>query len=101
MQLLQIFLPLYDNDGAALPRSLHAEVRTELVACFGGLTAYTRAPAHGLWDAGERVVKDDIVIYEVMTDKLDAGWWEGYKRGLCDRFRQKEILIRVQEVEVL
>lgn len=101
MRLLQIFLPLYDNTGMALPQALFAEVRTELLACFGGLTAYTRAPAQGLWDDGRQFVRDDVVIYEVMIGDIDHSWWAGYKRALGDRFKQREILIRAQLVDLL
>ena len=49
MYLIQILLPLYRNDGQALPRALFRQVRDELIERFGGLTAYTRAPASGYW----------------------------------------------------
>ncbi len=49
MHLVQILLPLYDNAGAPLPRALYDRVREELSRRFGGLTAFTRSPAEGLW----------------------------------------------------
>jgi len=102
MHLVQLFLPLYDNEGEPLPRELHARVRRELVERFGGLTAYTRAPARGLWqeDEGEPV-RDDLVIYEVMTDALDADWWSGYRADLEGRFRQEALVVRAQEIRLL
>jgi len=48
MHLVQILLPIDDRAGKALPSALFDEVRRELVDRFGGLTAYTRAPAKGL-----------------------------------------------------
>lgn len=49
MFLIQILLPLYDNRNQRLPAALHTGTRDELVARFGGITAYTRAPVEGLW----------------------------------------------------
>jgi hypothetical protein len=41
------------------------------------------------------------VIFEVMAEHLDRAWWEEYRRGLEERFRQDRIVIRAQSVEVL
>ena len=99
MHLVQILLPLYDNRGNRLVRSLFAQVRDELVARFGGMTAHARAPASGLWqeDGGE-TVHDDLVIYEVMVDPLDEGWWNRYRLQLQARFRQDELVIRAHPI---
>ena len=95
MYLVQILLPLYDNAGDAFPASHFRQVRDTLTARFGGMTAYTRAPAEGLWrEEGERTTRDDIVIYEVMTEALDDGWWRGWRAELEARFSQDRIVIR-------
>jgi len=101
MHLVQLFLPLYDNDGAALPRTLFTDVRRELTDRFGGLTAYTRAPVEGLWEHEGDTTRDDLVIYEVMTDALDRAWWRAYRARLEEAFRQERLVVRAQEVEVL
>jgi hypothetical protein len=101
VHLIQILLPLYDNAGAPVPRELFAKVREELAGAFGGLTAFTRAPAEGLWKDGGETARDDIVIFEVMTDALDEGWWRSYRGELERRFRQEEILVRAQETQLL
>src|SRR4051812_2192906 len=49
MHLVQILLPLFDNDGTPLPSGEYAKVRHELMERFGGLTAHTQAPAEGVW----------------------------------------------------
>src|SRR5438132_768830 len=49
--LVQLILPVYDNDGAPIGRALFAQVRRELTERFGGVTAYTRAPAEGMWES--------------------------------------------------
>jgi hypothetical protein len=102
MQLVQILVPLFDNDGEALPREHFARVRDELTERFGGLTAFTRSPAEGLWRAeGERTARDDVVLFEVMAEQLDAAWWGAYRRELEKRFRQDAVLIPATEVRVL
>lgn len=101
MHLVQILLPLAAADGARLPQALFAAVRQELVDRFGGLTAYTRAPAKGLWEDDGGVERDDIVVYEVMVQELDRDWWAGYRAQLCSRFRQRELVVRAQLLELL
>lgn len=103
MHLVQLLLPLYSGDGERLPQELFGAVRTELVNRFGGLTAYTRAPAKGLWveEEGEPATPDDIVVYEVMVERLDRAWWAKYRQGLEQRFRQQEMVVRAQAVERL
>ena len=101
MKLVQIFLPLRDNRGKRFGRAVFAEVRRELVRRFGGLTAYSRAPARGLWRSPGGTRSDDIVIFEVMAPRLDAGWWRAYRRRLEQRFRQDKLLVLVQDVRSL
>ena len=102
VHVVEIFLPLRDNDGRRFGRELYAGVRERLVERFGGLTAFTRSPAEGLWEAeeGERS-RDEIVIFEVMADRLDRDWWRGFRQELEERFRQDEIVIRATAAERL
>jgi hypothetical protein len=102
MHLVQILLPIYDNDGHHFPATHYASVRSELADRFGGLTAYTRAPAEGLWaEAGKPPAHDDIVVYEVMVDDLDRAWWREFRRTLERRFAQDELVVRAEVVERL
>jgi hypothetical protein len=101
MHLVQILLPLYDNAGTPLPRELFATVREELARAFGGLTAFTRAPAEGLWTNGGETTRDEIVVFEVMAERLDESWWRAYRDKLEQRFRQDEIVVRAQETRLL
>lgn len=102
MYLIQLLLPLNDNDGQRLPGALFQEVREELVARFGGLTAFSRVPVEDLCqDEAERVEDDELLVYEVMTEALDRAWWADYRRRLEAAFRQREILIRAQPTERL
>lgn len=101
MHLVQILLPLAAADGTRLPQALFDAVRQELVDRFGGLTAYTRAPAKGLWEDGGGVERDDIVVYEVMVEQLDRAWWAAYREDLARHFGQKEMVLRAQASELL
>ncbi len=101
MHVIEILLPLKRNDGSDQPKTLFGEVRRELVERFGGLTAFTRAPAEGLWESEDGVDRDAIVIFEVMADDLDAGWWRGYRAELETRFEQDEVVVRASGVERL
>lgn len=102
MHLVQILLPIYDNEGGRLPKEEFRRVQDELTSRFGGLTAFTRAPAEGLWKEGaEEPTRDEIVLFEVMADAVDRGWWRSYRADLERRFRQETIVIRVQDIEVI
>lgn len=95
MTLLQITLPLFDNDGRPLARDLFTRTLTELTDTFGGATAFTRAPAEGFWEQPDGAVKkDDVIVIEVQSETLDEAWWAAYKATLETRFRQKTVLIR-------
>lgn len=105
MHLIQLLLPLYDNEGRRFPRSDYDAVRAALVEAFGGVTAYVRAPAAGLWqdeqaaDAG--LVHDDVVLFEVMVETLDRAWWAQTRQALAARFRQDELVVRALAIEML
>lgn len=101
MHLIQLMLPLYDNDGAPIDAQLFRDVRQVLLERFGGVTAFARTPAQGLWQDGSTVQRDDVLLYEVMAESLDRAWWAAYRRELEDRFRQQELVVRAQAIERL
>jgi hypothetical protein len=103
MHLVQLLLPLYDNEGKAFGKLMFDRVRNELTESFGGVTVYRRSPAEGLWkeEGSGEVSRDDVVIYEVLTPKLERAWWNDYGKGLARRFRQEEIMMRAILVERL
>lgn len=102
MVLLQLFLPVYDASGKPFPRAMLDAVRAELADRHGGVTAYLRSPAVGLWedDDGD-CVRDDVLLFEVMVESIDRAWWLDYRRELEGRFAQDEILMRATAVERL
>jgi hypothetical protein len=101
MYLVQLLLPLRAPDGKPFPRSTYRNIRDLLTARFGGLTAYTRAPAEGMWDDGDDVEHDDIVVYDVMVSELDRAWWTAYRSELERKFDQDELVVRAQTIERL
>ena len=102
MYLIQLFLPLRDNRGKPFARAMFAAVRAGLAEAFGGVTAYQRAPATGLWEDGsDALVRDDLLLFEVMVPTLDRAWWKNYASALAERFRQEEVLVRALPCEWL
>ena len=101
MQLVQILLPLYDQEGNPFSGLLYDKIKKELTETFGGLTAYTRSPASGIWKDGEKIVKDDIYIYEIMLQEIDKNYWARYKSKLQLIFEQEELIIRVSDITLL
>jgi hypothetical protein len=102
MHLVQILLPVYDNDGRQFGGDAFDRVRNELADEFGGVTAFRRSPAEGLWkEAGGEVARDEVSIFEVMADGLDRAWWADYRAELERRFRQEKVVIRATEFEEL
>ena len=102
MRLVQILLPLYDNQRQPFPKAFFDRVREGLTKQFGGVTAFVRSPAVGVWEnESGAVCRDDIVLFEVMVDGVDRAWWETYRRMLEQQFNQDAILIRATEVELL
>jgi hypothetical protein len=99
--LIQIFLPLYDNEGEAFAQEAYDRVRDELMKKFGGVTAFRSSPAEGIWKEGGRVSRDAIIIFEVMADELEREWWTTYRAELEERFRQEKMIVRATHVEQL
>ena len=102
MHLVQVLVPVYDNDGQPFPAAEFRRIRQELTTRFGGVTAYTRAPAEGTWEDDQgRIHHDDVAVVEVMVETLDRGWWSGYRRELAARVRQTELVVRATPMESL
>ena len=93
-QLVQILLPVYGKNGGRLPRTRFEITRKELIAKFGGLTSYARAPAKGFWRKSRTTERDDIVVFEVMTARVAVDWWRRYRKRLERRFEQDEVIVR-------
>ena len=101
MVLIQLLLPVTTPEGVSAPEAV-ARTRAELVEAFGGVTAYMRAPAVGIWTApdGDRA-RDEVVMVEVVTARFDRPWWRDYAARLAERFGQEAIHVRALSVEML
>ena len=101
MYLVQLLLPVRDNDGILFGTHLLEEVTLNLSKRFGGITAYTRAPAEGRWEASGTTHHDDMLVVEVMVAVIDKPWWIQFREHLERTFRQERIIIRAQAIELL
>jgi hypothetical protein len=102
VHLVQLLLPVQNENGQAFPRTLYDDLAHRLTEQFGGVTAYTRAPATGLWETGAgRMVRDQVVVYEVMVEELDYAWWAGLREELQVQFAQDELVVRAQHIQRL
>jgi hypothetical protein len=102
MHVVQFFLPMKDNAGRPFAREAFSGVRRELAERFGGVTAYQRSPAQGVWeDEDGGLCREEVVLFEVMDPALDAAWWRGYRRRLEQRFAQDDVLVRATAVRQL
>src|SRR4051812_30716361 len=100
--LVQVLLPLFDNEGRRFEEAQFAEIRRELTERFGGVTAYVRSPAAGIWKKDDGSIdRDEMVMIEVMVNALDREWWAGYRRSLEQRFSQDAIVARCIAIETL
>ena len=98
--LVQMLLPLRTRDGSDQPPALFAGVRDELTERFGGVTAYSRSPATGLWkNTDAEVEREQVIMVEVVVDALDRDWWAQYRAQLAARFAQDEIHARAIALE--
>ncbi len=99
--LIELLLPLRDNDGRPYEQQLFNDVSESLAEKFGGVTAFMRAPAKGVWITGDQKERDDVIVVEVMADSLDRNWWLGFRQRLEIVMRQSEIVVRSQAIERL
>jgi hypothetical protein len=101
MHLIEIFIPLYDNDGRRFEQAFYSDVRATLFDKFGGITVFGRAPAQGMDTDGGQPRHDDLIVFEVMTETIDAAWWQAYRKQLEQVFKQDRVLIRSSAVILL
>ena len=100
--LVQVLLPMQRQDGPKVEAEEFARVRVELTEHFGGVTAYTRSPATGLWKTpDDEIERDQVIMVEVVVDEFDRGWWQHYREELAARFGQEEIHARALAIELI
>ena|SRR5687768_5143891 len=102
MYLIQLLLPLRDNNNQPFPQAEFEFVRNHLTEYFGGVTAFLRSPGEGLWKESDNDIShDDVVMFEVMAEDLNTSWWAEYRQALQGQFRQEELMIRALKVTKL
>jgi hypothetical protein len=82
-------------------RQTYERLRDELTKKFGGVTAFLSSPAEGRWKDGGEISRDEIVLFEVMTEELDRRWWQNFRAELESRFRQEKMIVRAIRIEQL
>lgn len=99
MQEYEIYLPIGDRE---YPNDLTERYRRELIEFFGGLTD-TRHPNKGLWRVGSVTIKDEILVWRVLSDRGEEG--RAFLKALRERLErdmhQDEILIVARSVETI
>jgi hypothetical protein len=94
MHLVQLFLPLPDKAGAPFPPAAYDAPRTERIDALAGAAAYPRAPATGLREGGNDVVRrDHRVPPDAMIETLARDGCRRYAAGLAGRSCRREILV--------
>ena len=100
--LVQLLLPVSDNKGNPFPDSVLARVKQTLIDKFGGVTAFERSPAQGVWAQGSAPQQhEDVVTIEVMVDTIDEAWWSGLRLTLERELGQQEIVARAFSIRML
>lgn len=100
MYLIQLLLPATVPPGSPSDDPF-ARTRTEIVAAFGGVTAYSRSAAKGIWQSPTGEQEDDVVMVEVVAAAFDRAWWGPYAKVLARRFAQEVIHVRAMRIDML
>ena len=101
MYLIEILLPLRDKNGSSFSPESYERLARELTERFGGVTCFARSPAEGRWRNDGGTEHDDIVVLEVMAERLDRSFWSELRRRLMRVFGQDDIVIRGHAIERL
>jgi hypothetical protein len=96
--LIQVLLPLRDNQGHAFPEHLFRSIDANLVTQFGGVTAFSRSPGKGKWRSSDQELRDDVIVIEVMAKTMDRKWWKIFREGLEAEMCQSEIVVRAHAI---
>lgn len=100
MHLVQLLLPVTD-DGERFA-DVHRKLRDALASRFGGVTAYSRSPAQGVWKPeGRGAVHDDEILLEVVVEHLQAEWWRELRHRLERALDQESIIIRTSAIQII
>lgn len=98
MYLVQLLLPVLEEPAD----HVFDDLKRTLTKHFEGFTAYSQAPAEGMWapDGGPEE-RDSIIVVEVMTATVDREWWHQLRMKLEADLKQDLVIIRAQAIEML
>jgi hypothetical protein len=97
-----IFVPLVEASGERYAEAVTGAIKNEIADYFGGITD-THHRNEGLWKAGGMTVRDELVIWRVLSDKGSAGdeFLSRIKTRLEKALRQDLILVIRRAVETV
>ncbi len=101
MKKYEIYLPLKHNDGSEIEPEKIKQIKEELVANFGALTASSHsAPYQGGWKYGGVDFIDDIIKIEIIAgaDGKTERFFRQFKQRLKRLLKQIDILITAQNI---
>jgi len=104
MRKYEIYLPLKYNDGRDIEPEKIKQIKEELIARFGAITASSRSsPYQGTWKYGGVEYIDDIIKVEIVTsdDKLTKQFLKDFKKRLKESLQQVDILITTHGIQVI
>ena len=99
MKLIQIFLPLYDNSGRRFAARMYSTERDALVERLVASRPICVRQRKVCGRTKER--PHDMVILEMMVRRVDRKWWNDHRHKLERRFKQKELVVRSQDMKLL
>ncbi len=98
----EILLPLWFNDGRAVPDELIADTILELRQQFGAVSAETQT-IRGVWTQNADVYRDELI--RLFVDAPDTApsrdFFIGLKEQLKKRFDQLDIWMTTYPIEVI
>lgn len=97
-----IYLPTVSRAGDTVDSQLLKNIRDRLIQRFGGLTD-TRIANKGFWKSGGTVLRDEIVVWRVLSEEGPAGddFLRGLKAELEKDLKEDKILIVRRAVDFL
>lgn len=97
-----LFVPTVEQSGHRYTDSDTESIRAEIIQFFGGLTD-TRHRNEGIWKVGGIEVRDEIVIWRVLSTKGADGdrFIEEIQKRLQQQLKQEHILVIRRAVQSL
>lgn len=98
----EVYIPLHDNDGAAIEKSKIEALKKKLIREFGGLTLFPQKN-EGIWKVGRFTFRDKIIIARVLASdsRRAETFFRKLRQEMKKEFGQSEVLIVEREVRVV